>query len=113
VHGRVQRDTAQQPRCGISQPIRRPRVRRFVHRQGKQQNQEKKKDLNEIDIRQGTAQRTTRFGCGPITRICAAAPLVGQRGRERPAPPKPVSFAILEDYDKGESLAEMEADSTT
>ena len=39
-----------------------------------------------------------------------AAPLLSQPGVGRPLRAKPVSFAILEDYDKGDPLAEVEAD---
>ena len=42
VHERVERDAAEQPRRRIAQAIGGPRVRRLVHRQRKQQNDEER-----------------------------------------------------------------------
>lgn len=41
---------------------------------------------------------------------CVATPLLSQTGGARGARAKPVSFALLEDYDKGDPLAGVEAD---
>jgi hypothetical protein len=41
---------------------------------------------------------------------CAATPLLSQSGTAPDSRMKPVSFAILEDYDKGDPLLEVEAD---
>ena len=53
VHDRVERHAPEQPRRRIAQPIGRPRVRHFVHRQGKQQDDERDEDLREVDVQQG------------------------------------------------------------
>ena len=39
VHGRIERHAAEQSRRRIAQPVRRPRVRRFVHREGNNEEQ--------------------------------------------------------------------------
>jgi hypothetical protein len=48
VHDRVQRDAAQQPRRRIAQAIRRPRMRHFVNRQRKQENDEADENAREV-----------------------------------------------------------------
>ena len=52
VHDRVERHAAEQPRRRIAQPIGRPRMRHFVHRQREQQHDERDEDLREVDVQQ-------------------------------------------------------------
>jgi len=49
---RVQRDAAQQPRRRIAQAIRRPRMRHFVYRQRKQENDKADEDAREVEVLQ-------------------------------------------------------------
>ena len=61
VHYGVQRHAAEQARRRIAQPIGRPRMRAFVHGQGKQQNDEGYEDLSDVDVEQGVFRlRPTR-----------------------------------------------------
>ena len=58
MHQRVERHPAEQPRRRIAQPIGRPRMRAFVHGQGKQQNDESDEDLSERRCRARSVQVT-------------------------------------------------------
>ena len=50
MHERIQRDAAEEPRRGVTEPIGRPRVRHLVHRQRKQQHDERDEDLRDVDV---------------------------------------------------------------
>ena len=64
VHGRVERQPAQLARRRIAEPIRRPRMRRLVHRQRRDQHDELDENLGEIDA--GQNQKViTRSYTGP------------------------------------------------
>ena len=53
VHGGIQRHPSEQPGRRIAEPVRRPRVRRLVNREGNQENGELDEDPDEVDARQG------------------------------------------------------------
>ena len=110
VHERVERDAAEQPRRRIAEPIGRPRVRRLVHRQRKQQNDERDEDLREVDVQQGvtgygrlaknarTASATLRADDGRQL-LARRAPHAGQaaeRRQQRPPPPRPDAGHVVE-----------------
>ena len=102
VHDRVQRDAAEQPRRRIAEAIGRPRMRHFVHRQRKQQDDEADENLREVDVQQGVKgygrlakkARTASATFAPTDGrqlLARRAPHAGQaaeRRQQRLAPPR-------------------------
>ena len=61
MHEWVERQPSEEARRRIAQPIGRPRMRAFMHGQGKQQNDEGNEDLSDVDVEQGVFRlRPTR-----------------------------------------------------
>ena len=80
VHDRVERQPAEQPRRRIAEPVRRPRVRRFVQRQrATRSTASESHDLDEIEVRQ-SASAYHRAAARRRLRTAVVSVAAGTRG---------------------------------